>query len=238
MWILRWSARENDLLHCAHLCDFFPEWVSLWSFRCSAWSNVSSHWSHLKRFSLLLWVVTWFSGVLLSVFEHNSSKCSIWKDQPCAKNGEQILKKYTYIISTLLCPLSLSHLRRKKANKMRQCNAVPREIYFCSTRSFGQLLSFIWLAPSPPMPLQLLLQAELLLPCKLQCRFANIEGNFEKSVWKSDPADLARLGGQVAKLGGGSQRAAVTKWNFSNGFKMAEFETHTWLNPIPLSFLM
>ena len=71
-----------------------------------------------------------------------------------------------------------------------------------------------------------------------KCKFANIEGNFEKSVWKSDPADLARLGGQVAKLGGGSQRAAVTKWNFWKCFKMAKFEVHTWLNPIPLSFLM
>ena len=55
---------------------------------------------------------------------------------------------------------------------------------------------------------------------------------------KSDPVDLARLEEQVAKLEEGSQRAAVTLWNFSNCFKMAEFETNTWLNPIPLSFLM
>ena len=31
------------------------------------------------------------------------------------------------------------------------------------------------------------------------------------TVEKSDPADLARLEGQVAKLEGGSQRAAVTE---------------------------
>ena len=94
----------------------------------------------------------------------------------------------------------------------------------------------------PPLPIYDTLVTGMLRPGVgvdgKKCKFANIEGNLEKSVWKSDPADLARLEGQVAKLEGGSRRAAVTKWNFSNGFKMAEFETHTWLNPIPLSFLM
>ena len=51
MWILKWLTHSNPFLHCANLCAFSPEWVSLWLFRLPAWSNVFLHWSHLKTCS-------------------------------------------------------------------------------------------------------------------------------------------------------------------------------------------
>ena len=54
----RTPASLNDLLHCAHLCDFSPVWVNMWRLRTLAWPNTLPQCAHLCIFSPV-WANMW-----------------------------------------------------------------------------------------------------------------------------------------------------------------------------------
>ena len=68
-------------------------------------------------------VVIWFTRVLLSIFGHKSPEFAILKEQPSEKGCRTYTEYwccYNQHSNIVHCPLSLSHLTGRKANK--QCN--------------------------------------------------------------------------------------------------------------------
>ena len=55
---LKCPARPNDLLHCAHLCNFSPVWIIMWILRWLAETNDLLHCAHLYDFSPV-WIFMW-----------------------------------------------------------------------------------------------------------------------------------------------------------------------------------
>ena len=49
--VLSLLASANDLLHCAHLCDFSPVWIIMWVLSLPAKTNDLLHSAHLCDFS-------------------------------------------------------------------------------------------------------------------------------------------------------------------------------------------